>query len=437
MVSLIFAVASLIWQSRIHVAFEFERYMYNLSLILASAIVSLLLILLLRQVTRREEQEYARVKCEGQFAGIVELASEAVISVDTDRCIQFYSKGAEAIFGYTADEILGRSIGILLPVRFRGHHDRYIDNFLRSAKTNCSLKDHGLIYEMRKNGSEFPSEASISKLQLPDETILTIILRDVTDRVLAEDALLAAKEAAEIANQAKSQFLANMSHELRTPLNAIIGFSEMMAHQMAGPEGSARNQEYIGYITESGQHLLALITDILEMSDIETGQVEIRNEHIDVVAMIHSCVAMSSEWADIKEITVTADTDNEAIPVLCADARMIKQVLANILSNAIRFTEPNGQVVVKGWHSAASGFVIQISDTGIGIAVEDIPKALASFEQVEGHYNRKFDGTGLGLPLAKSLVELHGGSLGLQSQVGVGTTVTVRLPSERALKNAA
>ncbi len=243
--------------------------------------------------------------------------------------------------------------------------------------------------------------------------------------------LIAANEKAEFANRTKSEFLANMSHELRTPLNAIIGFSEIIQSEAFGP----CEERYRGYaldINRSGQHLLDLINDILDLSKIESGTDEIHEEQIEIREVIESVVTMVRGRARKGGVKLELEMPDHP-PALRADSRKLKQILVNLLSNAIKFTDPGGKVTFRTWCQRGSGYVFQVADTGIGIALDDIPKALAPFQQVDGELNRKYEGTGLGLPLTKSLVELHGGSLDLQSRLGVGTTVTVRLPEERVV----
>ncbi len=239
-----------------------------------------------------------------------------------------------------------------------------------------------------------------------------------------------ARSQAELANRSKSEFLANMSHELRTPLNAVIGFSEIIKNETFGPVGSTKYREYGGDIHGAGRHLLDLINDILDLSKIEAGGEELHEEEIEIQEIIRSVMTLVKGRAEKGDVRLVLDLP-DGLPMLRADERKTKQILVNILSNAIKFTEAGGSVTLKIWCRPGSGHVFRITDTGIGMALQDIPKALMPFGQIDSELGRKYEGTGLGLPLTKHLVEMHSGSLDLQSAKGVGTTVTVRFPAER------
>jgi signal transduction histidine kinase len=235
-------------------------------------------------------------------------------------------------------------------------------------------------------------------------------------------------EQLQIANRHKSEFLANMSHELRTPLNAIIGFSEVLQEHMFG-DMNEKQEEYINDIHGSGKHLLSLINDILDLSKVEAGRMELELETFDLPGAIDNALTLVKERAGRHGIELTSTVDPE-VGEIKADERKFKQILLNLLSNAVKFTPEGGKVQVSSLLKN-DGLAIQVSDTGIGIAAEDMAKVMTSFGQVESRVSRKYEGSGLGLPLAKHLVELHGGTLTIQSQVDVGTTVTVMLPSNR------
>ena len=248
----------------------------------------------------------------------------------------------------------------------------------------------------------------------------------------AERALLAAKEEADRANRAKSDFFAQMSHELRTPLNAIVGFSEIMSRQMLGPLDNAQYLEYAGDIHDSATHLLKLITDILDLAKIEAGRQELYEESVDVGQIIESGLTLLEERAADAGIAIEARVA-ENLPKLHADGRKVKQVVINLLSNAVKFTRSGGKIVISAEVRAPGRLAISVADSGIGIMPEDLNRVMRPFEQVDGALDHKNEGTGLGLPLSKVLVELHGGSLELTSEVGVGTTVTAYFPAHRVV----
>ena len=238
-----------------------------------------------------------------------------------------------------------------------------------------------------------------------------------------------AKEAAEVASKSKTLFLANMSHELRTPLNAIIGFSEVIENQAYGPVGNAKYLDYVKDVLASGRHLLRLINDILDMSRIEVGQIEISEEVADIAELIESCERMVQWRATEKNISLNIAIYNP-IPEVFIDLRRIKQALVNLLDNAIKYTQEEGQVSLTAGVSS-TGIRIVIEDNGIGISEEEMSRVFEPFAQLDSSFTRKFDGAGLGLAITKSLIELHDGTLEISSKIGAGTKVIVSLPSSR------
>jgi two-component system cell cycle sensor histidine kinase PleC len=261
------------------------------------------------------------------------------------------------------------------------------------------------------------------------------IMQDITERTLHEMALRAAKEAAEQAYASKSRFLANMSHELRTPLNAIIGFSEMIQRQLLGPVGNPRYLDYVRSIRDSGDHLLDLINDILDMSKIEVGKYELHVEEINVGKVIRLAVHMVEGRAHDAQVRLATEGIEDDIHVR-ADRRAILQVVLNILSNAVKFTRHGGTVDVR-CHRELNGAAIVVSDTGIGIPADKLAMVTRPFEQVDSEYTRAHEGSGLGLSITKELIEMHGGTMEIASEVGTGTTVSVLLPAQAVVKTAA
>ncbi|MCZ6859818.1 MAG: PAS domain S-box protein, partial [Alphaproteobacteria bacterium] len=236
-------------------------------------------------------------KSEARLSGILDITPEAIISIDRSGRIQLFNQGAESIFGYDSDEALGQQLEVLLPMALRTRHAALVAEFDRAPEVSRVMSRRAEIVGVRKDGSEFPAEASLSKLDLGGEMLFTVLLRDITERKQVERAILRGKEEAEIANRTKSEFLANMSHELRTPLNAIIGFAEIIMDEVLGPAGNEKYRDYAKDINDSGQHLLKIINDILDLSKIETGEVALREEEIDVPETVHACLTLIKERA--------------------------------------------------------------------------------------------------------------------------------------------
>jgi two-component system cell cycle sensor histidine kinase PleC len=260
------------------------------------------------------------------------------------------------------------------------------------------------------------------------------IMQDVTETMQHESALREAKDAAERAYAAKSQFLANMSHELRTPLNAIIGFSEMIQQQLLGPVGNERYLDYIKGIRESGEHLLDLITDILDMSKIEAGKYELDLEDINLPKVIRLAVHMVESRAMDAGIKIDVRIPDENLRVV-ADRRAIMQMTLNLLSNAVKFSHPNSKIEIEC--ATKNHFInLRVKDHGIGIPAHKLATITNPFEQAANQYTRSHEGSGLGLSITKELAELHGGSIHIESQLEIGTTVTIRLPLDASKHSA-
>jgi signal transduction histidine kinase len=255
---------------------------------------------------------------------------------------------------------------------------------------------------------------------------------DVTAREAAAEALRQAKEAAELADRAKSQFLANMSHELRTPLNAIIGFAEIMIDRLFGPLGDPRYAEYVKDIGDSGKHLLGLINDILDLSKIEAREASLRKEQVDLAGVLESSARLMRERAARARLDLRV-ADGAGLPVVWADRIKLKQIALNLLSNAVKFTPEGGRVELDAGLDEAGGAFVRVRDTGIGMREADIPVALQPFRQIESSLTRAHQGTGLGLPLSLAIARMHGGTLDIDSVPGRGTQVTVRLPPDRTV----
>ncbi len=327
------------------------------------------------------------------------------------------------IFGYDSREHF--------IVEYRAH-DHYLGGQSRKPLISALEKDGAVenfdLHFRRLDGSEL--WARISARAFPERDYMEIVFVDVTKEKEAERNLCQAKEQAEAANRAKTEFLANMSHEFRTPMNAIIGFSDILSNELFGPLGVPEYQEYARDINQSGKQLLELIKDILDVSQIEMGHLELVERHIDVAMIVQSCLRLVGERALKGRLDLAADMAN-SLPPMIADELRVKQILLNLLTNAIKFTPEGGRVRLSVGVDEDGCFRFAVADTGIGIEPGDIEKVMTTFGQAEGSWTRRFEGVGLGLPLTKRLVELHGGTLELASEPGVGTTVSLRFPRRR------
>ncbi|PZD70904.1 Aerobic respiration control sensor protein ArcB [Acaryochloris thomasi RCC1774] len=383
----------------------------------------------LQQDSQNREIESALRGSEAMLSGILDIANDAIISVDKHQKIARFNKGAEGIFGYTADEVLGESLDILMPQRAVSIHRQHLKEFGTSSTTARAMGDRSEVFGRRKDGTEFPAEASISQLHLGDQKVFTAILRDISDRKRVETELQQAKEAAEVANRAKSGFLANMSHELRTPLNAILGFSQLMNRDSAL---TAAQKENLSIINRSGGHLLELINDILEMSKIEAGRVTLNEHSFDLHGLLDNLTQMLSLRAQTKGLKLVCDRKPNVPQYVRTEEGKLRQVLINLLGNAIKFTE-TGQVTLRvrvepqeSENESENGSLqpdlhFEVEDTGPGIDPEEVDQLFAAFAQTEtGRQSQQ--GSGLGLPISRHFVQLMGGSLTLKSTVKQGTT---------------
>jgi two-component system cell cycle sensor histidine kinase PleC len=247
--------------------------------------------------------------------------------------------------------------------------------------------------------------------------------------------LESAKEDAVAANEAKSRFLASMSHELRTPLNAILGFSEMIECQIYGTIGDKRYTEYARLIQVSGKHLLSLIRDVLDLAKIEAGKMDLHPEPLDVSAILDEAQDLVGANTKLGDRRLSVEVAG-SLPMLLADRRAVIQMTVNLLSNAVKFTPEEGAIALVARLRDDGGLLIEVRDSGVGIAKADIPKALSAFGQIDGELARKHAGTGLGLPIVTSLMELHGGHFALDSELGQGTTAMLLFPADRSLTGA-
>jgi PAS domain S-box-containing protein len=332
------------------------------------------------------------------------------------------------ITGYELQEVIGQ------PLRFLQGRGTPPDQVERLERALIQRRAANLLLRsQRKDGKPFWNDMHINPILEDGGHVAHFVafITDASPRIRSEENLREAKHQAEIANRAKSDFLANVSHELRTPLNAIIGFSEIMQMQMFGAIGHKQYAAYADDIHSSGKHLLSIINDILDLSKIEAGRYQLHIEPVDLDDTFEDCARLVRERAENAGLKIARQID-PATPLLLADRRAVKQILINLLSNAIKFTPQGGEVTLAAKPTGAPGWVaMSVSDTGIGIPPEQLDNALSAFGQVDNPFTRSQEGTGLGLPIVKSLVELHGGQFSVESAVGKGTKVTMVLPAQK------
>lgn len=361
---------------------------------------------------------------------IIDRAHDAFIEMNQEGLITEWNAQAERIFGWTRTKALGQKLeDLIIPENFRKLHQRGLERFVKTGESRIVGKRMRLS-ALHRDGHEFPVEFSVSPIQVGRSYRFNAFLRDISETVRYEtqieeqnEQLALRNREVERANKLKSQFLANMSHELRTPLNAIIGFSDLMSDGVTGPL-SEKQQHFLKRIRDGGKHLLQLINDILDLSKIEAGQVILKPEAFNLKGIVPEVVSVIRPLAMAKKVRL--EEAYEADATLCADRVRFKQILFNLLSNAVKFTPEGGKIRVES--SRGDGYIsMSVSDTGIGLAPDDQEVIFEEFRQVENG-TKPSEGTGLGLAITKRLVEQHGGTISVSSELGKGSTFTVTFP---------
>lgn len=381
--------------------------------------------LLIRDITalRQAETELDRL------AAIVESSDDAIISKTLEGRINSWNRGAQEIFGYTAEEAIGRSALMLIPPE-RAHEEMRILASLADGRK----VPHFDTVRVTKDGRLIDVSVTISPIRDAQGKVVggSKIARNITEKRHAEAARLKAEqleaENRQIieASRVKSLFLANMSHELRTPLNAIIGFAELL-QAGAVPADSPKHAEFVGHIAGSGRHLLKLINDVLDLSKVESGKFEFKPEAMDLLSVVQEVTSTMRTLIEQKALRMDVQID-PALGTLQLDPARFKQVLYNYLSNAVKFTPDGGTIRVRAMPEGDASFRFEVEDSGIGIAPEDIPRLFVEFQQLDNSLSKRHQGTGLGLALTRRLVEAQGGSVGVHSEPGKGSVFHLVLP---------
>lgn len=386
-------------------------------------------------VTEDLNVERTLKRTEEQYKLIADLAHDMFARHKPDGTLTFISPAIKKVLGHNPEDVLGEKMIDWTHWDDRDNVQAGMDELVNGAE---SVRMTFRLFNAAGNFVWLESTVHRVNDEHTGDMIEAIaITRDISERKEYEQQLLDAREKAETANRTKSTFLANMSHELRTPLNAVIGFSEILKRQMYGPLGDEAYDEYAGLIHESGTHLLDLINDILDMSKIEAGKMEIMPEPIDMVEIAETCIRFveaksASKNQKVRLSACTPREDNTAY----GDVRATKQILINLLSNAVKFTGDGGSINVD-INSLETCLEITVADNGMGIAPDDIPRLLKPFEQTVDKSTQAEEGSGLGLALTKSFCEMQGGSFRLESEKGKGTRACVTLPKSSSIPLAA
>lgn len=396
----------------------------TLTLLLSMGLVTLLYFLIRHVLIRHDNQhlqqelnERQKIQADlqvsqAQFAGILNIAEDAIISINTQQQITMFNQGAEKIFGFSAAEIIGQPLDLLLPARFIGAHRHHVSEFKGSPVQARRMGERREIYGRRKDGSEFPAEASISKLNIGQETVFTVFLQDITERKQI--------------NRMKDEFISVVSHELRTPLTSIHGSLGMLASGLLKPD-SAQGKRMLQIAVDSTDRLVRLINDILDIERIESGRVKMEKEYCQIDDLLNESVNVVQTLADKAEVILSI----ESLPIqIWADPDRIVQTLTNLLSNAVKFSSPGNRVWLTV-QQQIDRVLFTVSDQGRGIPTDKLDSIFERFQQVDSSDSRNHEGTGLGLAICRSIVQQHDGQIWAESVLGKGSTFFFSLPMQK------
>jgi PAS domain S-box-containing protein len=403
----------------------------------------------LEELKTKNRESALRERENARLRELLEAAPDAIIEVDAEGHIVLMNSVTEQLFGYAREELLGQPVELLVPDAMRGGHHDNRDGFRKTPgrrPMGTGLKLEG----QRKDGSRVPVEISLSPSNGEEGFRVTAIIRDVTGRRNQEEELRTAQqrytqslaaqnrvlelqnEEAVRASHLKDEFLSGMSHELRTPLHTIIGFTELLDEQLAGPLNE-KQQRFVRHISRDSQHLLALINDVLDLSKIESGWLELHYEDFLLDEAIEETVSSVRPRAEAKALDLRMDVKRPLR--ISADRLRLRQILYNLLSNAVKFTPQGGRILVEA--AADDGSIeVSVTDTGVGIAISEQGAVFDKFYQVGQRHLGGSEGTGLGLAITKHLVTAHGGTIGLVSAPGQGSRFTFRIPKAKKADNA-
>lgn len=358
------------------------------------------------------------------FKHVVDSVMDGVIVIDSQGCMQLASPAVSRIFGYSQSAMVGKNVSMLMPERLRPGHDAYIQRYLSTNDARVIDRQVQVTGE-RADGSEFPLEVTVSEIRIGQSPLFVGLLRDITARKRAESELIAARREADRANKAKSEFLSSMSHELRTPMNAILGFGQLIGYD---DDLSEEHQDNVKEILNAGEHLLSLINEVLDLSRIESGTIDLSLEPVALTDVVEECLSLVATLAEPRHIQLAVQGIHGV--TVWVDRIRFKQVLLNLLSNAIKYNRDGGNVILSAEPAASGQVRIRVSDTGRGIDEARLSELFQPFNRL-GADRSEVEGTGIGLSITRRIVESMGGTVGVHSDVGAGSTFWVHLPLAR------
>jgi PAS domain S-box-containing protein len=391
------------------------------------------MLVLLQAGDRLKSSELALRRAEAdarELRSILDTATDGVVVIERDGRIVSLNRSAEALFGYETRELVGQPFSNLFAPESQRAAVDYLDGLSLNGVASVLNDGREVIGRVREGGL-IPLFMTMGRIADGTDKFCAV-LRDITQWKRAEEDLLNAKREAERASSAKSDFLAKISHEIRTPLNAIIGFSEVMMDERFGPVGNERYRQYLKDIHASGGHLVSLLNDLLDLSKIEAGKLDLTFNSVDLTALLQQCVAIMQPQANRERIIIRTSL-LPTLPAVVVDERSIRQIVLNLLSNSIKFTGAGGQVIVSTALTDRGEAVLRVRDTGIGMSEKEIETALEPFRQLATSTRWGSGGTGLGLPLTKALVEANRATFTIKSAVNAGTLVEITFPATRVL----
>lgn len=392
------------------------------SLILASFTVTLTIMVVAVNGLIRSHELYRRMhEGSSRLRATLDTAVDGIITINGKGLIQDYNRSAERLFGWTAEEVMGRNIKMLMPEPYQSAHDGYLHNYLTSGEPKIIGIGREVV-GLRKDGSHMPMRLAVGRVDLPQELLFVGFVSDISDRHALEASLRETAQRAEQAAAAKSTFLANMSHEIRTPMNSIIGFTELLLQTDLTPT----QRSHLNTVRQASRSLLRLINDILDTTKMEKGRLELEFTDFSLRGLAMQIESSLRLSAQAKELAFVIHYPDDMPDYFKGDPLRVLQILTNLVGNAIKFTE-SGSVEVVFAHQPDM-VLIQVRDTGIGMTPQQVELIFAPFAQADASTSRRFGGTGLGTTIARQLVEQMGGSIEAESALGYGSTFHVRLP---------